>query len=401
MGIESVIIVVVVIAIILIPVILGYFFWDKIKSGFASATAMLTPECTEKAAGQDFEQLQCTTLKGGPGYYCDVTKCKPLKKDGEECVGGAPDSAAGNDDCEGKFCLVQAGHSTGANVLSEGGKCVSPGKTGWGGTGYGGTKCIMKDRTGKEIGCDPDYYCEGQAGPSCQPRKNEGDTCTAWSDACKSGLTCNGVGKCVKLGVNGSSCSPGTIVADDIKARIGINAAKGCATGFTCTGASVCRPMYNSGEACTGDENCISNKCVNGVCGNSDGSEYKIPDGSCKTTIASCQSGKDYYDSNCTATTRRCGDLSTAPKAPYGTCCWDAAGSNSGTACQYICKDGKFHRDDSNCVGKGSNACDDPGVTLLASGAACTYDQECVSGKCDPVLLTGGFKISGALKKCR
>lgn len=64
--------------IIAIPIILIIVFGKTIKEKIASLFNMLKPECTELKAGQDFVQEECTKLKG-PGYYCDVTKCKPLK----------------------------------------------------------------------------------------------------------------------------------------------------------------------------------------------------------------------------------------------------------------------------------------------------------------------------------
>jgi hypothetical protein len=443
---SEVLVLVVVLAIIVIPIVLIYMFGGALKDKIMGAFNMLKPECTELKAGYDFEQLECTSLKG-PGHYCDVTKCKLLKKDGESCLGGLMNASVGSDDCEGRYCLDQSGTT---NTLSVGGKCVTPGKTGWGGVSMGNPICgQFKDRDGKIVPCDSTHYCDSLAGPSCQPRKTEGascggpinenecadgffcssgeggetgfkckakipigSTCSAGSDAmCQSGK-CGVNLKCIEGGtsVENSTCNPA-----NWSTCSGLPSANCCNAGLYCDGAtSTCKKLGAVDTPCTDSRMCLSgacngSKCVatlakgaccvgGSTCNNCPGG-VGIPDTTtcggqggfrCPTDTAATTShiepGKCCVGGD---TCLKCTGGYPADEVPTSTCVslrrCPKLGVNEACNDNSWCKTG-------SCVG---GYCQDPNSTLkIKTGGSCwtTSPSLCESGVCNPII---GIVLSG------
>ncbi len=213
--------------------------------------------------------------------------------------------------------------------------------------------------------CQPGYFCNGSKCVQATGTKNPGDPCAIDADCVSGKCVIDGINKCGDVTgklPNGAYCvGDPTCKNRCLSGTMYLTPDKGNVCGNdpligTFADGTPCLDLPLSKQAC---KYCINpkqwwrNKTPNGwYCGN----EPRIPDGQpcvAGSTCQLCAAGADYY-SNLSTTTRLCGKLATIAKAS-GNCCWNAPGSNSGTACQYICPNG-FHYD-SNCAAGGSNRC--------------------------------------------
>jgi hypothetical protein len=209
-----------------------------------------------------------------------------------------------------------------------------------------------------------------------------GATCTAGS---LSNQVCNGSAACRK---NTTSCAPFTCTAD------GKGCASSCASDGECAGTQycdsthVCATKSMRAALCTGDHQCVSGFCVDGVCCDS------RCDGQCQACAEPGSVGT-------------CGPVSNKPRAPRADCagagtpCYGRCGGTNIAACDYPtggttcgagCSDGKRQVCDGTgaCLApapcSGNFACD--GTTTCKSNCAsdddCASGFTCAAGKCAP-----------------
>ncbi len=209
-----------------------------------------------------------------------------------------------------------------------------------------------------------------------------GATCTAGT---LSNQVCNGSAACRK---NTTSCAPFTCTAD------GKGCATSCASDGECAGTQycdsthVCATKAMRAALCTGDHQCVSGFCVDGVCCDS------RCDGQCQACAEPGSVGT-------------CGPVSNKPRAPRADCagagtpCYGRCGGTNIAACDYPtggttcgagCSDGKRQVCDGTgaCLApapcSGNFACD--GTTTCKSNCAsdddCASGFTCAAGKCAP-----------------
>jgi hypothetical protein len=202
-------------------------------------------------------------------------------------------------------------------------------------------------------GTDPNDDCATQASTTCGTTGNcKGGTCELYSalTVCGAGtcsvstLTaqlCNGNGACGSVGT--VSCSPYTCNAALDGCRTSCSSNTHCVAGVTCDVASgVCLANLANGKACTGDTQCASGFCTDGVC----------------------------CDQNCNGFCEAC-DLAPSP----GTCKPVASGQDP----------------DGECGGQGAcnGTCDGSGGCNWPSAVSCTLASGCSGGFTGPGQCNG------------
>jgi hypothetical protein len=327
----------------------------------------------------------CRTKCTGPGdcvapNICNAKgMCGDLQPLGAACVDGG-ECQSGH--CVDKVCCSASacGSCEACNVGNNTGSCapVAAGDPDPAGT------CLAAPASG----CGDDGRCDGAgacrkypAGTVCLAATCMGNTATPAS-------TCNGTGTCVPpagtiacgtYACNGGTCKTTCSVDDD------------CTAPNTCVG-STCR-LKPAGGACTGDPQCETGHCTDGVCCQSG------PCGSCRACnvpnfLGFCHAvGPGVMDP--------AGVCVVQPVAGCGTdgkC--DGAGNcrlyPSGTVCNPgICQGRTFTRPDlcdgnGRCSDRGTRNCDPYICNPLAgacynsciTNAQCSGNNKCIVGNC-------------------
>ncbi|MBX5484258.1 MAG: hypothetical protein IRZ16_20735 [Myxococcaceae bacterium] len=256
---------------------------------------------------------------------CQSGLCRVLGFSGGYCTQSCQSSA----DCPaGSVCGADPSDATGATKM-----CFS--------------SCAQAGTSG---GCRTDYVCErrGMTGsvPGCRPACVSPTTCGAAS-------TCDSRGFC--CGADGFACCEGS----------------SCDNGLVCDGSGYCKPSAPDagpgtggiGAACSGNQDCTSNVCV-----------QEIPGGSPGCTTGPCWPG-GYCIQDCTSTA-----------CPAGSSCSPANYLSSNAICVQNCPQAGGQ---STC--RSGYVCDLNWVTTPGQGVcvyACHSDSDCNSAtlKC-----FGGF----------
>jgi hypothetical protein len=217
------------------------------------------------------------------------------------------------------------------------------------------------------------------------------------------GTASGAIGKCASATAcpNGNICSSGTACASDCsgsgscaanyycdgaacQSGSSCTSAPGCKTGFYCdTGSGTCKSEGGLGTGCSGNAQCTSGFCVDGVCCNnqcggacmacnlsgSPGTCSPVTSGADSQCPASC-SGSSITNGQCGAPSGGIGKCASATACPNGNIC------SSGTACA------------SDCSGSGNCA-----ANYYCDGAACQSGSSCTS---TPGCKTGFYCDTGS-----
>jgi hypothetical protein len=278
--------------------------------------------CSGFACGPTACLTTCSTPgECAVGRYCSAGSCVPLRSNGATC------SSAG--ECSSNFCV----DGVCCNSLCSGtcAACTAARK----GSGSDGACGLIS------VGTDPDDECAASAPSTCglTGTCSGSGSCalypigtTCGGSSCSAGTethptTCDGAGVCFTPSM--TPCSP--YVCGGTTCLTTCGGDTDCIAGDYCSAAGACLATQANGATCTGNSQCTSAHCVDGVC---------------------CGSA-------CTGTCQSC-----SVAGSVGMCTNVPASSTDPGTCS------------------GTNACNGAGVCLGASGATCTGDTQCLSNHC-------------------
>ena len=249
------------------------------------------------------------------GYYCDLGTCTPLRPNGAPCSTG---TMCISTHCEGGLCCNSGECCLGANectpVSCKDATCVSNTCTysnssavcavgSCGGidsltysapkTCAGGSCPANATQTNcngsnvcKLYSCDPIDGCKSAnkaSGTECLPSKCTGATLTSAS-------RCDGAGSCT-VGATGACTNGYQCTADGSACRTSCTSDSHCVSSRICMGGA-CVPLLADGTVCTGNPQCQSGYCGNGIC--------CAPGGQCCTAASQCNDSNLCTDDLCT-----------------------------------------------------------------------------------------------------
>ena len=324
------------------------------------------------AAASDCESGFCDDGGGAPAAICAACL-------GDEDCGGVPGSY-----CEGGACRAKKGAGETCRGVNEcaSGFCPSGDGVCCDAACDGACSACLTDKTGTSDGTcapvaattDPDGECAvedpascGNSGAGCN-----GDAATpgctqhgvaveCLAASCKDGVAatvvlCDGAGSCPAS--TSTPCAPFVCDAAATACIAACSKDGDCVTGFFCDANGSCKPEGNTGTTCSGNNQCSSKQCADGVCCN------KACDGACDA----CSVAKGgAMDGVCTVL--GLGTLGTPACAPY-VC------NGAGAVCPLACTT------DAQCVS--SHYCDGTAcVVKKAKGTGCTTQSQCATAFCN------------------
>jgi hypothetical protein len=248
-------------------------------------------------------------------YYCDAGICKPQKAQAEAC------SVVG--ECASGLVCAQ-GVCCDSACPGDCESCALPGSMGACTTvpaGQPSTKC--QDITAKECGktglCSANQTCELQGtGTACGPK-----TCLTKTSASSE---CDGIGNCVASPM-GIPCS-GFICKDGACLTSCLTSAE-CSPETYCD-STVCVARKTPGNPCASDDQCSSDRCVNGsctgICAEDCGRYTCTLDGKCRET---CTSTANCTKGNACSEKGTCAPDSETPAEPPGCACRTPGGEGT------------------------------------------------------------------------
>jgi hypothetical protein len=351
------------------------------------------------------------------GFFCNGVQCEKKRQPGAGCtdpkqcqLGFCVDGVCCNSVCSGacRSCAVTGHEGTCTNYdaqtdpESECGSCR---------VCNGGGVCA-----GATDGTDPKDNCSQQAASTCgrDGACDGAGGCRLWGSgtqcagqSCSGSTrypasTCDGSGTCVPG--NGQSCAPYTCLGTDC--RLSCTLHTDCTTGNYCSTGGACVPKQDPGVDCTGDVQCLSGKCVDGVCcstdcaGTCEACNIAGHKGTCWPIAVDTDPAAECGSCRLCNGARGCKDAAdgTDPKdecsqSSQSTCGQDGTCSGGacrkwplGTVCAAQTCSGNLQQNADTCNGTGT--CVDGGSTscggYLCSGTACatscSTDAQCNTG---------------------
>jgi hypothetical protein len=340
--------------------------------------------------------------------------------------GGNGDDCCPSDDCCGQTCIKAGTPSF----------CCSVGHICSDGTPCADGVCCNSACDGKCQACGSDGVCRFIAAGS-----DPGNECASVANSCATGDSCNGAGACQFAAsswacaattcsngqVTGSLCNgSGTCVSSTSNCSPYLCAGNGCgatcagdgdcvANGFCRTSDHTCQLDQANGVSCSGNSQCVSAHCVDGVCCESscagtcqacsaakkgsglDGfcenvAKDSDPDGNCPDDGAASCGSNGSCDGNgacskyglgvsCGSNTCTNGQQSGHSCDGFGTCADSSVVvcspfTCSGSACATQCNS------DANCVASAYCDSNKDCKPDQANGNSCTLSSQCTSGNC-------------------
>ncbi|MBI3070863.1 MAG: hypothetical protein HYY84_01920, partial [Deltaproteobacteria bacterium] len=363
------------------------------SSQCASNETCATPSgvCLKKGGVAVLEAADCASGIRTDGVCCSVSACGTCRACNVIAAGQAGAGSCAN---------VGSGQTHGSDCPGGDAACLTGACDGTGacerrGTGY---VCLA------ETCVDPNTHTARQ---TCG---TSGACPTTTPTACAGDLVC----------ANGTSCKSTCSMNSD------------CRTGYRCSGNS-CVPLTATGLACGGGIECVSGKCIDGVCCASDCNTpcraCNVPgnEGTCVNVLAGTAHGSDCgtdpasqclagtcngvggcermsTGSQCAPSTcggansftasRLCGATGACPVAGAATACGGSLKCENAVSCRVICAV------DGDCMS--GNYCDTGGGTCIAKkapGQACGGAYQCAAGYCTDGVCCGS-QTCGTCQMC-
>ena len=306
-------------------------------SGFCVDGLCCNTACTDLCQACDVSTSPgvCTTVPSGAPHG-DRGTCIG---DGSACNGSCDGSSATTCGYPGASTSCRAASCTnGVETLpascSESGFCPAMATLSCGRYGCGATSC--NTTCSADTDCASGNFCNGNN--QCVPQQNPGASCTA-ADQCNTGNCVYGTcctSQCGSYACTGQGGTCQTTCSNDAQ----------CGTDAYCNANSQCVPKKGQASACTADDQCTSDACVDGYCCN------RGCHGQCEACDIAGSIGT-------------CTELSSGQ--PHGT---REVCASDGTSCG------------GTCDGKSSTACDYPGVQTSCRAASCANGVAVAAASC-------------------
>ena len=388
------------------------------KGGCAAGTPVTCTGTACKPSKCDEVVKGCSAYNAGSGAVCDDgNACTAV----DSCDGAGVCKGASPKTCSGDACNTAACDSkTGACVLTPvaNGAACSDGNPCTTGDACASGKCSA----GSPVVCKGDAcnsgVCDTASGACGKKPLTDGTACDD-AQACTSGDVCK-TGACTS-GAWTCSCKPATAATDCNDAKVCTadtcdlvagaykcsntaqpgkvcDDANLCTTGDACTTTGSCAGkaiVCDDGNACTLDKcDGASGKCVNtantgATC--SDGSlctQYDAcgSDGKCSGKAIVCNDGNACTLDTCDASSGKCAFPNTPGSCSDGNACTGSDTCQNGQCIAGAlknCDDGNPCTNDA-CDAASGNCANTANSLSCTDGNACTLNDVCGSGKCQP-----------------
>jgi hypothetical protein len=389
------------------------------NSGYGDCDGNPANGCETTLAGVTY----CGTCTTEPdcqkvaGFFCNGAQCERKRAPGAGCTDAKQ--------CQNGFCVdgvccasICSGACRSCAVTGHEGTCTSYDAQTDPDSECGACRVCNGSGvcTSATDGTDPKDSCAQQAASTCgrDGACDGAGGCRLWGPATVCGTqtcsgstrypsqSCDGSGTCVPA--NGVSCAPYTCLGTDCRQSCSLQT--DCSTGNYCGAGGACVAKQNLGVDCTDGVQCLSGKCVDGVCCNGD------CDGTCEACNLAALKGTCSPLANNTDPATECGTCrvcngarackdaidGTDPKdecsqSAQSTCAQDGTCGGGacrkwplGTVCVAQACAGNVQQNADTCNGAG--ACVDGGTTscggYVCSGTACLTscadDAQCQTG---------------------
>lgn len=348
----------------------------SVCNGAGACTTTTTSPCSTNLCASDGSGKcsgSCSAASCPTGSYCDSTgTCTKTLGNGGTCASAAQctsgycvDGVCCDGKCDGQCQSCKAGGSVG-KCSAVSGDPVSP-RAACGGTG----KCKAQ--------------CDGSNGQACK-YPDSSTVCTPASCAAGQLTTasvCNGSGSCTASTTNGCTSnlckSDGSGCADSCTAS-------SCGAGTYCS-SGACTPTLGPGKPCSGDVQCTSGHCADGVC----------CDTACTQQCRAC---------NLSGSVGTCSRVTNgAPAAGHSAC--TGSGTCGGTcngssdACFYPTSTqscGPAASCSTDLTSYSSSACNGQGTCSAATSTPCGSTNYCSGGACVSKITTIGVACQQSIQ---